>query len=129
MRWKVLKGMLRYYEFFQGDNFVKMEHQPLAVHCKLVGGLTPSRKYNPKNVLENSCWNKYWALTMIRDQQIPANTPQRLMLDKLSAMAAVLTHVGILAHRNTLRIWAELCVDLNLDELECMRNEGAHTRL
>lgn len=45
MRWKVLKGMLRHYEFFQGDNFVKMEHQPLAVHCKLVGGLTPSRKY------------------------------------------------------------------------------------
>lgn len=40
----------------QCDN-AKMKHQLLAVHCKLVGGLTLSQKYDPKNVLENSCWN------------------------------------------------------------------------
>lgn len=51
---------------------------------------------------------------MIRDQQIPANTLQHLLLDKLSTTVAVLIHVGILAHGNILRIWAELSVDLNL---------------
>lgn len=65
-----------------------------------------------------------WALTMIRDQQVPANMPQHLLLDKLSTTVAMLTHVGILAHGNILRIWAELSVDLNPDELECERNGG-----
>lgn len=68
-------------------------------------------------------------LAMITDQQIPANTLQHLLLDKLSTMVALLTHVGILAHGNILRIWAELSVDLNPDELECERNEGTHTLL
>lgn len=71
----------------------------------------------------------YSDLAVIRDQQIPAHTPQHLLLDKLSTMVAVLTHVGILDHGNILRIWAELSVDLNPDEVECERNEGAHTRL
>ena len=68
-------------------------------------------------------------LAMIRDQQIPANTPRHLLLDKLSTTVAMLSHVGILARGNILRIWAELSVGLNPDELECERNEGAHTRL
>lgn len=50
-------------------------------------------------------------------------------LDKLSTIVAVLTHVGILAHGNILRIWAELCVDLNPDKLECERNRGTHIHL
>lgn len=97
----------------------------VAVHCKLVGGLTLSQKYDSKNGLENSCWNMSWALTMIRDQQVPAKMPQHLLLDKLSTTVVMLTHVSILAHGNILRIWAELSVDLNPDELECERNGGA----
>ena len=112
---------------FQRQDASKMAHRLLAVHCKAVRGLTLSRKYDPKNILENSCWNMYLDLAMIRDQQIPANTPQHLLLDKLSTTVAVLSHVGILAGGNILRIWAELSVDLNPDELECERNEGAHT--
>lgn len=120
---------LRHYGLFQRQDASKMAHQLLAVHCKAVKGLTLSRKYDPKNILENSCWNMYLDLAMIRDQQIPANTPQHLLLDKLSTTVAVLSHVGILAGGNILRIWAELSVDLNPDELECERNEGAHNRL
>lgn len=60
----------------------------------------------------------------IRGQQILANIPQHLPFDKLSTTRAVLTHVGILAHKNILGIWAELSVDLNPDESECERNEG-----
>lgn len=101
-----------------------MAHQLLAVHCKVVRGSTLSWKYDPKNALENSYWNLYSDVAIIRHQQILANTPQQLLLDKLSTMVAVLTHVGILAHENILRIWAELSVDLNPDGLECKRNEG-----
>lgn len=61
---------------------------------------------------------------MIRNQQIPANTPLCLLLYKLSMMVAVLTCIGIAAHGNILRICAEWSVDLNPDELECERNEG-----
>lgn len=71
----------------------------------------------------------YYDLAMIRGQQILANIPQHLPFDKLSMTRAVLTHVGILAHKNILGIWAELSVDLNPDVSECEKNEGAHTGL
>ena len=59
---------------------------------------------------------------MTRAQRTPASTLQHLPLDKLSTTVAQLTHVGILARGNILRIWAELSVDLNPDGLECDRN-------
>lgn len=95
------------------NNAVKMKHQLLAVYWKLVRGLTLSQKYGPKNVLENSCWNMYWVLTMIGSSQ----NSRASALDKLSTTVAVLTRIGIPAHGNILRIWAELCVDFNPDEM------------
>lgn len=74
-----------------------MAHQVLAVRYTLVERLTPSQKYDPESGLENSCWNMYLNLAMIRDQRILANTPQHLLSDKLSATVAVLAHIGILA--------------------------------